>query len=109
MQKRSNWKGKHELTWADIDYQVKILVDKIKKTGFEFDKIATVARGGLIPARLVADQFNIKKILVDRSKIYGKTLFVDDIYDTGNTFKKVISRVIDKKTLFLPHWLQERG
>jgi len=109
LQKRSNWKGKHELTWADIDYQVKILVDKIKKTGFEFDKITTVARGGLIPARLVADQFNIKKILVDRSKIYGKTLFVDDIYDTGNTFKKVISRVIDKKNFVFATLVARKG
>ncbi len=63
----------------------------------------------MIPARLVADQFNIKKILVDRSKIYGKTLFVDDIYDTGNTFKKVISRVIDKKNFVFATLVARKG
>lgn len=95
--------------WADIDSQVKILVDKIKKSGFEFDKIATVTRGGLIPARLVADQFDIKKILVDRPKIYRKTLFVDDIYDTGNTFKKVIPKVIDKKNFVFATLVARKG
>ena len=109
MQKKSNWKGKHELAWTEIDSQIKILVDKIKKTGFEFDKIATVTRGGLIPARLVADQFDIKKILVDRSKIHRKTLFIDDIYDTGNTFKKVIPRVIDKKNFVFATLIARKG
>ena len=109
MQKKSNWKGEHELAWAEIDSQVKILVDKIKKTGFEFDKIATVTRGGLIPARLVADQFDIKKILVDRLKIYRKTLFVDDIYDTGNTFKKIIPKVIDKKNFVFATLVARKG
>lgn len=109
MQKKSNWKGKHELAWNDIDSQVKILVDKIKKTGFEFDRIATVTRGGLIPARLIADQLDIKKILVDRPKIYRKTLFVDDIYDTGNTFKKVIPKVIDKKNFVFATLVARKG
>ena len=81
------------LTWSDIDLQVDILTKKIKKTGFEFDKIATVTRGGLVPARLLADQFDIKKILVDKKKIPSKTLFVDDIYDSGDTFKKIIPMV----------------
>ncbi len=109
MQKKSNWKGKHELAWADIESQVKTLVNKIKKTEFEFDKIATVTRGGLIPARLVADQFDIKKILVDKPKIYPKTLFVDDIYDTGNTFKKVIPSVIDKKNFVFATLVARKG
>ncbi len=109
MQKKSNWKGRHELAWADIESQVKTLVNKIKKTEFEFDKIATVTRGGLIPARLVADQFDIKKILVDKPKIYPKTLFVDDIYDTGNTFKKVIPSVIDKKNFVFATLVARKG
>lgn len=78
------------LTWSDIELQVEILTKKVRKTGFEFDKIATVTRGGLVPARLLADQFDIKNILVDKKKIPSKTLFVDDIYDSGDTFKKII-------------------
>ncbi len=100
MTSKNNWKGKSFLTWPDIESQVQILSDKIKKTGFEFDTIATVSRGGLVPARLVADNFDVKKILVDKKKIPGKTLFVDDIYDSGDTFKKIL-QIVDKPEKFL--------
>ncbi|HET7337347.1 MAG TPA: phosphoribosyltransferase [Candidatus Nitrosotalea sp.] len=100
MTSKNAWEGKSFLTWSDINSQVRVLCTKIKKSGFEFDKIATVSRGGLVPARLVADNFDIKKILVDRKKIPKKTLFVDDIYDSGDTFKKIFPKV-DKQANFL--------
>ena len=100
MTAKNAWEGKSFLTWSDIDSQVRVLCTKIKKSGFEFDKIATVSRGGLVPARLVADNFDIKKILVDKKKIPKKTLFVDDIYDSGDTFKKILPKV-DKQANFL--------
>jgi hypoxanthine phosphoribosyltransferase len=100
MTAKNAWKGKSFLKWSDIDSQIRILCIKIKKSGFEFDKIATVSRGGLVPARLVADNFDIKKILVDKKKIPEKTLFVDDIYDSGDTFKKIFPTV-DKPENFL--------
>lgn len=93
MASKNNWKGKSFLEWSDIELQVRILCAKIRKSGFEFDKIATVSRGGLVPARLVADNFNIKKILVDKKKISEKILFVDDIYDSGDTFEKIFPMV----------------
>lgn len=93
MTSKNNWKGESFLSWPDIESQVKILCAKIKKTGFEFDTIGTVSRGGLVPARLVADNFDIKKIFVDRKKISRRTLFVDDIYDSGDTFKKIFQIV----------------
>jgi hypoxanthine phosphoribosyltransferase len=89
----NNWKGKSYLTWQDIELQVSRLVTKIKKSGFEFDKISTVSRGGLVPARLVADHFDIKTIRVDRKKIMPNTLFVDDIYDSGDTFRQIFTLV----------------
>jgi hypoxanthine phosphoribosyltransferase len=82
-----------KLGWSDIESQVAVLVHKIKKNGFKFDKIATVTRGGLIPVWLVADKFDIKVILVDKKKIPEKTLFVDDIYYTGNTFNRILPLV----------------
>ncbi len=100
MVSKNNWKGKSFLTWADIELQVRILCTKIKKTGFEFDVIATISRGGLVPARLVADNFDIKKILVDKKKIPDKTLFVDDIYDSGDTFQEIF-KITDKPAKFL--------
>lgn len=89
---RSQWNGTSFLTWSDIKTDVNALARKIRDTGFRFDKIATMSRGGLVPARLLADQMDIKKILVDKNKMSAKTLFVDDIYDTGKTFKKIIAQ-----------------
>jgi len=79
--------------WTRIESLVKILADKIKATGKEFNSISTISRGGLVPARLMADHLNIHEILADKNKVPSDSLFVDDIYDSGDTFKKVISKV----------------
>lgn len=103
------WKGKSNLTWNDIETYVMILSNKIKKTGFEFDMIATISRGGLIPARLIADHFNIKKIRIDKKKIPKRTLFVDDIYDSGNTFKRIFPLVKDPKNFVYATLIARKG
>ena len=97
------------MTWSDIESCVKILSDEIKKTGFEFDAIATISRGGLVPARLVADRFNIKKILVDKNIIPKRTLFIDDIYDSGDTFKKIIPLIQDPKNFVYATLVARKG
>lgn len=88
------------LSWDKIEYLVEVLCLKIKQSGSGFDQIATVSRGGLVPARLVADVFDIKKILVDQKRIPADALFVDDIYDSGDTFKKVYPRFTSKQFLY---------
>lgn len=105
----NNWKGKSSLTWSDIESQVKVLVTKIRKTGFEFDTIATVSRGGLVPARLVADHFDVKKILIDKNKILPRTLFVDDIYDSGNTFNRIFPLVLEQKNFLYATLVARKG
>ena len=97
-----------KLDWSDIELQVDILVKKLKKNKFKFDKIATVTRGGLVPARLVADRFDIKTILVDK-KIPEKTLFVDDIYDTGKTFEKILPLVEQPNKFLYATLVARRG
>lgn len=109
MVSKNNWKGKSNLTWSDIESQVAMLATKIRKSGFEFDTIATVSRGGLVPARLVADHFNIKKILVDKNKIPPRTLFVDDIYDSGNTFDKIFPLVMEPKNFLYATLVARKG
>lgn len=109
MVSKNNWKGKSNLTWSDIESQVTVLATKIRKSGFEFDKIATVSRGGLVPARLVADHFNIKKILVDKHKIPARTLFVDDIYDSGNTFDIIFPLVMKPKNFLYATLIARKG
>ncbi len=89
---RSKWKDHSSLTWLDVIRDVKILAKKITELKIEFNKISTISRGGLVPARLIADQLGLKEILVDEDLIQPKTLFVDDIYDSGETFRKILRK-----------------
>ena len=79
--------------WDEIEECVKVLVEKILDTKQQFNVLYTLSRGGLVPARLVADRLNIKQILVDEETIPENSLFVDDIYDTGETFRKIMSKI----------------
>ena len=91
-----------DVNWSEIESIVKKLSNKISKLPKTFTSITTVSRGGLIPARLIADQLDIEKIFVDKRKINSNSLFVDDIYDTGDTFDEIIKRVdVPSKLVFV--------
>ena len=85
--------------WTKIEALVKTLSEKIK-TKKKFDCIYTISRGGLVPSRLLADRLSIKKIYVDEKTIPPASLVVDDIFDSGHTFKKIneISRSPETQT-----------
>ena len=87
------------ITWQKIESLSKILSDKIIKKGNEFNSISTISRGGLVLSRLMADRLDIHEILVDKNKIPSDSLFVDDIYDSGDTFKKILSKVENPDSL----------
>ena len=82
-----------KVTWSEVDRLMKILAEKITILNREFSSITTISRGGLVPARLLADHLGIDTITVDSKKISSDSIFVDDIYDSGATFKKIINRV----------------
>ena len=82
-----------EVNWEDVESIIKKLSRKIENLPQNFDSISTISRGGLVPSRLLADNLRIKKIKVDSKKISSNSLFVDDIYDSGNTFEKIVSKV----------------
>ena len=82
-----------DVNWFEIESLVKKLSRKINNLSRRFDSISTISRGGLVPSRLLADSLGISKILVDSEKILSDSLFVDDIYDSGKTFEKIISKV----------------
>lgn len=81
------------VSWSEVEKLTKILSEKITSLNQEFSSISTISRGGLVPSRLLADRLGLDKILVDQKKISSDSLFVDDIYDSGNTFKKIINKV----------------
>jgi hypoxanthine phosphoribosyltransferase len=86
-------------SWDEIEECIDTLVKKILAKELQFGSISTISRGGLVPARLVADRLKIKLILVDDETIPSDSLFVDDIYDTGETFRKIIQRADDPDKL----------
>ena len=82
-----------KVSWTEIEKLTKILSKKINSMSRKFSSISTISCGGLVPAWLLADHFDIDIILVDQNKISSKSIFVDDIYDSGITFKKIIDKV----------------
>ena len=82
-----------KVSWSEIEKLVNLVTEKISKLSRDFTSISTITRGGLVPARLLADHLGIDTILVDQKKIPIDSIFVDDIYDSGNTFKKILNRV----------------
>lgn len=77
-------------SWDDIESLVETLTKKINALDFKFDSISTIPRGGLTPSSLLSDRLSIFKILVDKDSIPKDSIFVDDIYDTGRTFEKIL-------------------
>lgn len=97
------------VSWSEIDSLITTLSDLIRKSTRSFSTITTLSRGGLIPARLLADHLGIQKILVDPTTISSDSLVVDDIFDSGNTFKKIQSLVDDSSRLFFVTLFARRG
>jgi len=115
---KGHWKG-DELTnktseiqkvnWSEIEKLVETLSKKITRLPRDFSSISTITRGGLVPARLLADHLGIDTILVDQKKIPYDSIFVDDIYDSGNTFKKILNRVETPADLVFVTLFARRG
>ncbi|MFM8658782.1 MAG: phosphoribosyltransferase [Candidatus Nitrosotenuis sp.] len=85
--------------WSEIESAVTKLVQKLEDKKLQFKTISTISRGGLVPARLLADRLGIKQILVDGESVPSDSLFVDDIYDSGETFRKIIQKADDPDEL----------
>ena len=84
-------------SWVEIEHWVDRIANELKGTSVK--SISTVSRGGLIPARLVADRRGIKQIFVDETEIQGD-IFIDDIYDTGKTYAKMKRKTKNKDMPF---------
>jgi hypoxanthine phosphoribosyltransferase len=102
---------KEYLEWSDIDELVLNIADDICKSSLpKFKTILAIARGGLIPAQMLAYKLGIKEVqlLGIRSreengdikhpstieyyggpKLGGNVLVVDDINDSGLSFSAV--------------------
>ena len=97
------------VSWTEIESLIKILSKIILKSTRNFSSITTLSRGGLVPSRLLADHLGIRKILVDKKNISSNSLFVDDIFDSGKTFNKVLTKVDDPSQLYFVTLFARRG
>jgi len=98
-----------DVSWNEIESLVEQLCKKILKLPRTFSSITTLSRGGFVPSRLVADYLGIETIFVDEKNISSDSLFVDDIFDTGNTFDKVLSQTDNPPKLVFATLFARRG
>jgi len=96
-------------SWEEVHNLANITAEKIKKSDFHPDVIVSIARGGLVPARLLADFLHVKELIAIKTDHWGltatkdgkakityalnmdlsgrKVLIVDDITDTGQSME----------------------
>jgi hypoxanthine phosphoribosyltransferase len=97
------------VSWSEIDSLIEILSNLILKSKKNFSSITTLSRGGLVPSRLLADHLGIEKIFVDEKVIPANSLVVDDIFDSGKTFDRVVSKSEDSSKLLYATLFTRRG
>lgn len=97
------------VSWSEIDSLVTTLSELVSKSPRNFSSISTLSRGGLVPSRLLADYLGIQNIFVDEKTISSDSLFVDDIFDSGTAFEKILSKTDDPSQLLFATLFARRG
>lgn len=108
------------VSWEEAYRLAKILSRKIKSSGFEPDLVIGIARGGLVPARVVCDFLLQKDLAAIKVEHWGiaatlgkakikfplpidisgkRVLIVDDVADTGDTFSVIMDYIKGKAPL----------
>ncbi len=90
-----------KLSWDEVDHVVDELIPNLP----DVTGIVCVSRGGLVPGALIAGKLNVKlvrcvavssydgksqrpiELLTDLHQANSSTIVVDDLVDTGSTFK----------------------
>ena len=112
--------GKYYLSWYDVTKKCREIANMIEK---EFNlnelQLVGIARGGLIPATIIAHMLGIRLNMLDvysykkqeQGEIINKsinvidsakpTVLIDDIYDTGNTYKYLSRNYLFDKMYFI--------
>lgn len=105
------------VSWDEAYRLAKILAHKVKESGFKPDLIIGIARGGLVPARVVCDFLLQKDLATIKVEHWGiaatlgkakikfplpidisgkKVLIVDDVTDTGDTYSVIMDYIKGK-------------
>lgn len=76
---------KFYVTWDEIEELVDLLAKQIIKSGHQIEYIFGLQRGGLIPAVMLSHKLSIP---MTQELTRQNILVVDDICDSGETFKE---------------------
>jgi hypoxanthine phosphoribosyltransferase len=101
--------------WGRVQRLVRQLAERIRAEGFRPTTVVGIARGGLVPARLLCDYFDVYELATLRIAHYRRgadrqaqarvaiplckslngerVLLVDDVADTGDSFEKALAHV----------------
>ena len=81
-----------KITWSHVEEYITSITDAVKSRQPNCDVIYYVGRGGMIPARLLADRLHVKHIkpidAIHECHSTDKPVIIDDCYDTGATYTK---------------------
>ncbi len=110
----------HMVSWDEAYRLARNLSRKIKSSGFRPDLVIGIARGGLVPARVVCDFLLLKDLAAIKVEHWGiaatlgkakikfplqvdikgkKILVVDDVADSGDTFSVVMDYLAKKEPM----------
>jgi hypoxanthine phosphoribosyltransferase len=110
--------GKHlYVSWDEYHLLIERLALKVHNSGWEFDQIVCLARGGMRPGDVLSRVFDkplaimstssyraeggtiqgrldlAKYITMPKGELAGRVLLVDDLADSGVTLKAVVERL----------------
>ena len=60
---------KVKLSWENIETKVDVLADMLKD--IKFDAVVSIGRGGMVPARLLAEKLDIHTAYIIDAEAYG--------------------------------------
>ena len=106
---------KVKLSWENIETKVDVLADMLKD--IKFDAVVSIGRGGMVPARLLAEKLDIHAAYIIDAKAYGaddklgemciselklaqnvkSVLVVDDVIFTGTTLSAVMEKIAENQ------------
>lgn len=123
----------YRMDWMEAEHLIDKVVKKIWIDGFAPDVIVGISRGGLIPARMIADRMALKEVITIKMEHWGtavpleearitrglhgdidlkgkNVLLVDDLTDTGESLQKAKKHVesyqpAEVKTAVIEHKL----